>query len=361
MSDSKILFITAFHPGGKGMIGAGEILSEDSIRSLVASGKEVHLLCLAPNNQSANADVIALCKSYRLSPHTIGHACLGILSGTRRGALAVPWLFTRTSPANVRAAREIISHQEIDRVLLDFPSTLGFAPHLHDVPVEYFVHDVLAQKIGRRKILGVLGPLVQKTEQKLLAFVRRCQVISQKDEALLRELGFQGEIEQRQISGARIGQVPDGRPISEILAEFRGRKNLVFFGNMRRPENHWSILHFLLFSFGKIRRCHPDVQFWVLGLSPRISLRVLARMIPGVRVVGAVDDPGPAFRAADLCVVPLRLGAGVKIKVLQMLNAGGKVVASPVGGEGVPSSANLSVVPYNDIPDAVCKILSETR
>lgn len=358
MNNPPILYITAFHPGGKGIIGAGEAISEDSIRALHASGSVVHVLCLAPDNQSANPDVVGLCRSYRTLPHTVGQACLGILQGMRWGALLAPWLFTRVSIRNIKAAREIIAQNGIDEVLLDFPSTLGFVPHLRVSAMDYFVHDVVGQKIGRRKVLGFWGPLVRKTEQRLLGLIRRCFVLSQKDQELLWAMGFRGEIELQPPIRVRVGEVSNARPISQILGEFAGRKNLVFFGSMRRPENHWSILHFLLFSYPKIRRCHRDVQFWVIGLAPRWTLRVLGRLIPGVRVVGAVDDPNPAFRAAELCVVPLRLGAGVKIKVLQMLDAGAKVVSSPVGGEGVTATPDLLVVPYEDIPESVCRILS---
>jgi glycosyltransferase involved in cell wall biosynthesis len=358
MSEPQILFITAFHPGGKGMIGAGEAISEDSIRALHASGRGVHVLCLAPNDQSANPAVVALCESYLTLPDTWGQACVGVLHGASQGSLLAPWFFTRVSPRNIEAAREIIARHGIDEVCLDFPSTLGFARHLRASAIDYFVHDVVAQKIGRRKLPGFLGPLVRKAEQELLGFIRRCFVLSQKDQELLREMGFRGEIVLQPPSSVRVGEVSNARPVSQILGEFPGRKNLVFFGSMRRPENHWSILPFILFAYPKIRRCHKDVQFWVIGLAPRWTLRVLGRLIPGVRVVGAVDDPNPAFRAADLCVVPLRLGAGVKIKVLQMLEAGARVVSSPVGGEGISATPNLFVVPYEKIPESVCRILS---
>jgi glycosyltransferase involved in cell wall biosynthesis len=358
MSNPDILFITAFHPGGKGVVGAGEAISEDTLRALHSSGKNVHVLCLAPQNQTANPEVVSLCGSYSWLTQTRGQTFMGILHGWAHGSLLAPWLFTRVSPRNVGAAREIILRNDIDEVWLDFPSTLGFAPALHVASTVYFVHDVVTQNIGRRKLLGMLGPWVQKTEKKLLSFVGKCLVLSRKDEDLLRAIGFHGEILLQPPSQVRVGDVGNALPVARILEEFAGRKNLVFFGKMKRPENHWSIIHFLLFSYPKIRRCHGDVQFWVIGLLPRFTLRLLGRIIPGVRIVGAVDDPYPAFRAASLCVAPLRLGAGVKIKVLQMLDAGAKIVASPIGGEGISPASNLIVVPYEDIADTVCRILA---
>jgi len=358
VSNPNILFITAFHPGGKGVIGAGEAICEDSLKALHTTGKAVHVLALAPASQTLNPRVLSLCRSYQTLGHSLGQAFLAVLHGLVRGSLFAPWLFTRVSPRNIRAAREIILKNEIDEVWLDFPSTLAFAPHLREQAIDYFAHDVVAQKVGRRKLIGFLGPLVRKVEQSLLARVRRTFVLSEKDRDLLQKMGYRGEIVLRPPEHVRIGEVGDALPVSQILGAFAGRKNMVFFGSMRRPENHWSILHFILFAYPKIWRCHKDVQFWVIGLSPRLTLRLLGRLVPGVRVVGAVDDPNPAFRAATVCVVPLRLGAGVKIKVLQMLDAGAKVVSSPVGGEGIPSTPNLLVVPYADIPQSVCQILS---
>jgi glycosyltransferase involved in cell wall biosynthesis len=358
MGNSRILFITAFHPGGKGLVGAGEAICEDSLRALHASGKAVHVLSLAPQGQVANPGVVGLCESYKTLTQTRGQDFLGVLRGWALGSVFAPWLFARASPRNIRAAREIILRNGIDEVWLDFPSTLAFASHLRELTIDYFVHDVVAQNIERRKLLGILSPLVQKIEGKLLTFIRRCFVLSEKDKDLLQGMGFRGEVLLQPPSRIRVGEVSNALPISQILVEFAGRKNLVFFGDMRRPENHWSIFHFLLFSYPKIRRCRNDVQFWVIGLMPRTMLKLLGRMIPGVRIVGAVDDPYPAFRASSVCVVPLRLGAGVKIKVLQMLDAGAKVVASPVGGEGISPNRNLVVVPYDDIPEAVCRILS---
>jgi glycosyltransferase involved in cell wall biosynthesis len=280
------------------------------------------------------------------------------LGGIFRGALWAPWLFTRASKRNARAVVEAIKQYKIDEVWLDFPSTLAFAGGAHDVPMDYFVHDVVSQKIARRPLLAFLERMVRRTEQALLCGIRRCIVLSQKDGNLLREGGFRGDIVIQPPTQVRVGEVINAIPVTSVIAGFSGYRNLVFFGNMRRAENHWSMLHFIIFLFPRIRQYNDEVRLWILGLSPRWSLRFVGWMMSGVHIVGAVDNPEPAFRHADLCVVPLRLGAGVKIKVLQMLEAGAKVVASPVGGEGIDKCANLMVVPYDQIPDTVCQLLS---
>lgn len=357
--NSPVLFITAFHPSGGGVIGAGEAISGETVDSLLESGKTVHVLCLAPSSQSANPVVVERCGSYQVLEQTRWQSLNGVVTGLGRGSLFAPWLFTRVCRRNIEAVRTAAEQLAVVEVWLDFPSTLAFAPYLQDRTVNYFVHDVVSQKIARRGVLRVLLPAIRRVEHGLLAHVTRCAVLAEKDAGLLRSLGFAGEIEIRPPQRIKPGRVDGGVPVERVLEAFKMGRNLVFFGSMRRLENHASIMHFLLWGYPKIHRRHRDVQFWVLGLSPRWTLRLLGRLLPGVHIVGAVDDPGPAFRAATLCVAPLRLGAGVKIKVLQMLNAGATVVASPIGAEGIASTPKLTVVPYEDIPDVVCRLLSD--
>ncbi len=343
LKPNKVLFLTSAHAGGSGVIGAGEGISESSLRGFVSNGYEVHVLCFAAPDQISSQEVESLCASYTTWVHSPAQSVLAIISGIRRGSLFAPWFFTRVSPRNVRAVMSALVEHDIHEVWIDFPSSLGFAPLLPACKIDYFVHDVVSQRVGREWLLAVLKPLVESTERSLTSFVSRCLVLSEKDAGLLRNLGFSGELVVSPPKHLKVGSVANAVPVSAVVAGFVGGMNLVFFGNMGRAANHWSMVHFLLFIYPDIRRRHPQTRLWILGLGPRKLLKLVARWIGGTHVVGAVDDPTQAFVHATLCIAPLRYGAGVKIKVLQMLEAGARVVATPVGAEGVVSNANLIV------------------
>lgn len=353
----RILFLTSAHPGGSGCIGAGEGVGEGNLRALLEAGHEVHVLCLAPANQVANPAVVAACASYTHLRQTRWQALLGLLRNFWRGSWLAPWLFTRVSPKHVTAVVQELRRQQCSRVWIEFPSSLGFSEYLPDCELDYFVHDVVTQKIGRASFLKAIEPLVGHIESRLLTPFRCCHVISEKDADWLRKLGFTGSIAVKPPRSIKVGQVSDAQSIDRIIANFQGARNIVFFGNMKRAENHRSMMKFLLSSYRRIRRDCPSVQLWILGLGPRWSLRCLAWLLPGVHVTGPVDDPLPAFAAADLCIAPLLFGAGVKIKVLQMLEAGATVIATPVGAEGIAPSERLSVVDVREFPIAVARAL----
>lgn len=352
------LLITSFHPSGSGTIGAGEAISKDLVDDLLDSGNALVVLCFAPPNQSADPTLVSRCLAYHQYPHSILNALSGIATAPWQKGLFSPWFFTRVSRRNVSEVRRVKDQYDIGEIWLNFPSSLGFSDHLQGESLNYLLHDVVCQRIGRRFFLRLLLPMVRRTEAELLLNISSCRVLSAKDSRLLSEIGYAGTTAVHPPRNIAAGQVSGGVSVTEILKGFHGHKNLVFFGNMGRSENHTSIMHFLFFAFPKIYRQHRDAQLWILGLSPHWTLRLVARLFGGVRVVGPVDDPAPAFRAADICIAPLRQGAGVKIKVLQMLEAGAKVIASVVAAEGIPSHKNLHVLAYEDIPNAVNSFLA---
>lgn len=341
----RVLYITSFHPGASGYIGAGEAISAQTLQRLRQEGAEVHVLAIAPRYQRRNAAAESWCESYREVATSRVAAVAGILRHLFSGAALAPAFFTRTAPAAVAAVQAAIVEHEPSEVWIDFPSSLGFAQHVGPLPVHYFVHDVVSQKVARSPIKRRLFPWAARVESALLSHVQHCYLLSNKDEQLLRDLHFNGPAEVWGVQGREVGEVDNGRPIASVVAEFGCGPNLVFFGNMGRPENSRSMVHFALRQWWQVRRAFPGAQLWIIGLAPGLLLRTLGKLIHGLKVTGPVDDPIPAFRAASVCIAPLLFGAGVKIKVLQMLDAGATVIATPVGAEGIEPSAHLIVVP----------------
>src|SRR5207253_8622584 len=57
--------------------------------------------------------------------------------------------------------------------------------------------------------------------------------------------------------------------------------------------------------------------------------------ITGVEVTGSVDDVRPYYREAVAAVVPLNVGGGSRLKVLEAMAAGVPVVSTTLGAEGL--------------------------
>jgi glycosyltransferase involved in cell wall biosynthesis len=63
-------------------------------------------------------------------------------------------------------------------------------------------------------------------------------------------------------------------------------------------------------------------------------VRALAA-IPGIEVTGSVADVRPYYRDALMAVVPLRVGGGTRLKILEAMAAGLPVISTTLGAEGL--------------------------
>ena len=88
----------------------------------------------------------------------------------------------------------------------------------------------------------------------------------------------------------------------------------------------------------------------VVGAQPTRALRTLARGAD-VEIAGFVTDVTDAYRDADVVVVPLRVGGGTRIKVLEAFAHGRPVVTTTAGVDGIDARDGEHLVVADD-PDA---------
>jgi len=354
----RILFISSFHPYAEGEIGAGEAICGGSLDAFLHNGYSVDVCVISPKHQRANKNIVGKCNSYITYSAGALNAVLSIARCLSKGSLIAPWFFTRVKHDALQYVNAMVDRNHYDFIWLDFPSSLGFASSIAHADIRYCAHDVVAQRIERSVVKKWLSSSVRKVEASLFKKLSHISVLSEKDLGLVKDMGFCGSTSIIELGTQKVGLVDDAVNVETIVNEFQDKINLVFFGNMRRSENHWSIMWFILFVFLRLLYKNSRVHLWVLGICPRIPLRLISRLIPNVHVVGAVDDPSLAFQKAELCIAPLLFGAGVKIKVIQMLDAGGTVMATPVGAEGVGSNDRLIIVDSKNILDSLCRYWS---
>jgi len=103
---------------------------------------------------------------------------------------------------------------------------------------------------------------------------------------------------------------------------------------MDYPPNIDALRYFFREIHPRVARAVPGVRVLVVGRSPTPEVLAWSSR-PGVTVTGSVPDVRPYLAEATLVVVPLRVGGGTRIKILECLAAGRAVVSTSVGAEGL--------------------------
>lgn len=94
----------------------------------------------------------------------------------------------------------------------------------------------------------------------------------------------------------------------------------------------------------------PNLQLWIVGRDPGPQVQAYANH-PNVLVTGAVDDVRPFYRRAWLQIVPLRIGGGTRLKIVECLAMGTPVVSTTIGAQGLSLQHGRDIL-LADTPEA---------
>lgn len=108
---------------------------------------------------------------------------------------------------------------------------------------------------------------------------------------------------------------------------------ILWLGSLQWPPNQDSFFWFYRHIFPLILREHPGAVLSVVGTNPPATILDLKH--PNLKVLGFVEDIRPEVHKASVCVVPLRAGSGIRIKLLEMFAMGKAVVSTSLGCEGL--------------------------
>jgi glycosyltransferase involved in cell wall biosynthesis len=111
-------------------------------------------------------------------------------------------------------------------------------------------------------------------------------------------------------------------------------KRIVFVGSMDYHANVEGAVTFARNVWPSIHQHKALLTFTIVGKDPAPAVRELSS-IKGVEVTGSVPDVRSYYREAIAAVVPLNVGGGSRLKILEAMAAGVPVVSTTLGAEGL--------------------------
>lgn len=109
---------------------------------------------------------------------------------------------------------------------------------------------------------------------------------------------------------------------------------LLFCGAMDYAPNVDALRWFFAAMHAPLARMVPDLEVWIVGRSPVPEVQAFGRL-PNVTVTGGVPDVRPFYRRAWLQSVPLRIGGGTRLKIVECMAMGTPVLSTTIGAQGL--------------------------
>ena len=125
---------------------------------------------------------------------------------------------------------------------------------------------------------------------------------------------------------------------------------LLLIGTMHYYPNIDATLYFFETMFPALHQAIPNLKVWVVGHLPPPEIQSLGKL-PGVTVTGSVPDVRPYLARSWALAVPLRLGGGTRLKIVEAMAAGLPVVTTTVGAQGLAATDGKQLL-VADTPEA---------
>jgi glycosyltransferase involved in cell wall biosynthesis len=108
---------------------------------------------------------------------------------------------------------------------------------------------------------------------------------------------------------------------------------LLFVGSFAHRPNADAARRIIQGILPRVHDRHPGIRLILVGTNPPADVR--SWIGPSLELAEAVPDVAPYLRRATIVLAPLRLGGGMRLKVLEALAAGKTLVASPLAVAGL--------------------------
>jgi glycosyltransferase involved in cell wall biosynthesis len=233
--------------------------------------------------------------------------------------------------------QQLVDSGQFDIVQVEFVQMAALQPRLfagrrfrtvldeHNIEFDIVKRTASAEVSTARRLYSAIDWRKLKREE--VAAWRRfdgVSVTSERDGAILSEL------EPR----TKVSVVPNGVDIDlfKPATTEPDRDSLLFFGAMNYYPNQDGLTYFIEQIFPLILAKRPSTKLWVVGPAPDSVKRLQG---PNIEVTGFVDAVEPYIDAATAAIVPLRLGGGTRLKIVEAMSKAKPIISTRVGAEGI--------------------------
>jgi polysaccharide biosynthesis protein PslH len=252
-----------------------------------------------------------------------------------------------TTPEMQRAIDRLVATRRFDVIQLESSLLCGFRlpPEIPVLIDEHNLEYEVLQRMQegersrlRRAFSRLEARRVRRFEERCWAAAAACAVTSEREEAIVRRVA----------PSTRVATVPNGVDTAEFgpPAGQPSPETVVFNGLLRYRPNLDAACFLVDEVWPRVLALRPGARLSVVGKGTPGELRRVTG--PNVSVTGEVPDVRPYLAGAAVVVVPVRMGGGTRLKVVEALAMEKAIVTTSLGCEGIAVQDGREVLIADD-------------
>jgi glycosyltransferase involved in cell wall biosynthesis len=242
------------------------------------------------------------------------------------------------SPGIKKVVKSILENNAIDLIHCEWtPYTVNIMDVLEEYPTVLSTHNVEAliwrryweqeKNLLKKMYIKLQWLKMERYEKDASRLYDHVMCVSEED----------AETFIKSFNNSAVTVVPNGVDVGYFVPQDIPEKqhSMVFTGSMDWRPNQDAVNYFVDEIFPLVRQKIADATFVIVGRNPPKDMAERWQSVDGVVVTGTVDDVRKYIAEASLYVVPLRIGGGSRLKILEALAMNKKLLSTSVGAEGL--------------------------
>jgi glycosyltransferase involved in cell wall biosynthesis len=339
----------------------GRISIHGITKGIYLRNHKINLVAYSNNTDNSSAEnyLKEICDPHFLKVDTSNN----IISASKNLTSSVPYNISKFITVELENyLKNFFKNQTIDLVHIDYLHmgwTIDLIKSLCKVPVVLRQHD-LHFRLMQRFYENENNPLIKyfaylqykkflTYEPNLCEKFDQCIIITKTDEKELLKLN--SKIKTQVIS---IG-------VEEKLLEMSNNTKIPFsmfhLGPLDWLPNKDGLEWFLAQIFPNVISIIPEAKLYIYS-SGGDKLKIDKSIRKNVILKGYVNDIWTEVKDKELLIVPLRIGSGIRVKIIEMLAAGKLIITTNVGKEGIDAIDGKHLLVSDEPTDFAHKIIS---
>ncbi len=235
-----------------------------------------------------------------------------------------------------KLVKKTINEQKFDVVHFD---TIALSQYLDDIgnlPAVLNHHNAESQLLKRRGLNhpNILAGFYMRYQAWKLARYEKQVMPKFKAHLVVSDKDRETFIDN--ISSENIFVVPNGTDTEYYCpGDGQVKKELVFVGGMTWFPNKDAMSYFCSEIWPLIKRLQPNVILNIIGRAPSSEIIEYARKDSRILTHGFVEDMRTITRESAVFIVPIRVGGGTRLKIVDAMALGKAIVSTSIGAEGI--------------------------
>ena len=254
-----------------------------------------------------------------------------------------------------------IEEKKYDCVFFNILSMFGYCAYIKNISpqIKVILYEQNCESLIYKRYFDQTNNIIKKMFLKME--IRKLEQFEKLSVEETDQLLLLSEADQKElgISSEKCNIIPIGVTPSHHCKNYNTEKvdklKMLFIGTMTWAPNNEGIIWFLK-NVMPLCNNKKKYELFIVGKNPSSEVKKICESYENVNLMGYIESLDTIYDECDVLVVPLFIGSGQRVKIIEAFSRGYAVISTSIGAEGLKYKDGESILIANSASDFITNI-----